>query len=43
MFVHDGRITDHGTHEELMGSVAAYRRLVEAFETDRAAPIGGGS
>jgi ATP-binding cassette subfamily B protein len=37
LFVENGRITAHGTHDQLMGDVTAYRRLVEAFETDRAA------
>jgi ABC-type multidrug transport system fused ATPase/permease subunit len=39
LFVEDGRITAHGTHDELMDEVAAYRELVEAFETDRAAGV----
>ena len=37
----DGRIAAHGTHDELMASVPAYRQLVEAFEADRPAPAGG--
>lgn len=37
VFVADGRVAAHGTHDELMESTAAYRELVEAFETDRAA------
>jgi ATP-binding cassette subfamily B protein len=37
LFVENGRIAAHGTHDELMQAVPAYRRLVEAFETDRAA------
>ncbi len=41
VYVADGRIAAHGTHDELMGSVPAYRRLVEAFEADRSAPAGG--
>ncbi len=43
VFVRDGRITAHGPHAELMSSVPAYRKLVEAFETDREAPVGGSS
>jgi ATP-binding cassette, subfamily B, bacterial len=35
LFVEQGRITAHGTHDDLMRDVAAYRELVEAFETDR--------
>jgi ABC-type multidrug transport system fused ATPase/permease subunit len=37
VFVADGRVAAHGTHDELMESTAAYRELVEAFEADRAA------
>jgi ABC-type multidrug transport system fused ATPase/permease subunit len=37
LFVEHGSITAHGTHDELMTQVDAYRELVEAFETDRAA------
>jgi ABC-type multidrug transport system fused ATPase/permease subunit len=40
LFVEDGRITAHGTHDELMDEVTAYRELVEAFETDRATGVG---
>ena len=36
IFFVDGRAAAHGRHEELMESVPAYRRLVEAFEADRA-------
>jgi len=36
VFVADGRVGAHGTHEELMDSTPAYRQLVEAFESDRA-------
>ncbi len=39
LFVEDGRITAHGTHDQLMAEVAPYRELVEAFETDRAASV----
>ena len=35
VFVADGRVAAHGTHDELMESTAAYRELVEAFESDR--------
>jgi ATP-binding cassette, subfamily B, bacterial len=37
LFVDQGQITAHGTHDELMATVDAYRELVEAFETDRTA------
>jgi ABC-type multidrug transport system fused ATPase/permease subunit len=39
LFVEAGEITAHGTHDELMESVPAYRQLVEAFEHDRAQPV----
>lgn len=35
LFVEAGQITAHGTHDELMADVDAYRELVEAFEADR--------
>jgi ABC-type multidrug transport system fused ATPase/permease subunit len=35
VFVVDGRIAAHGTHDELLSSTSAYRELVEAFESDR--------
>jgi ATP-binding cassette subfamily B protein len=35
VFVADGRIAAHGTHDELLVSTSAYRELVEAFESDR--------
>ena len=38
LFVEAGRITAHGTHDELMDAVGAYRELVEAFEADRSVP-----
>ncbi|HZI45485.1 MAG TPA: ABC transporter ATP-binding protein [Ilumatobacter sp.] len=38
LFVEAGRITAHGTHDELMTEVDAYRELVEAFEADRSVP-----
>jgi ATP-binding cassette, subfamily B, bacterial len=43
VYVDEGRVAAHGTHDELMASVPAYRELVEAFEADRAAPAGGAS
>jgi ABC-type multidrug transport system fused ATPase/permease subunit len=42
VYVDGGRIVAHGPHDQLMASVEPYRELVEAFETDRAAPAGGG-
>jgi ABC-type multidrug transport system fused ATPase/permease subunit len=36
VFVHDGRIAAHGTHDELLATTREYRELVEAFESDRA-------
>ena len=39
LYVADGRIVDHGTHDELMERVPDYRTLVEAFETDREAGV----
>ncbi len=36
VFFVDGRAAAHGTHDELMDTVPAYRKLVEAFEADRA-------
>ena len=41
LFVDRGRIVDHGTHDRLMRDVGPYRDLIEAFETDRAAPTAG--
>lgn len=35
VFVADGRVEAHGTHQELFASTPAYRDLVEAFESDR--------
>lgn len=35
VFVADGRIAAHGTHDELLATTGAYRELVEAFEADR--------
>ncbi len=39
LYVADGRVVDHGTHDELMQRVPDYRTLVEAFETDRDAAV----
>ena len=36
LYLDDGRVVAHGTHDELMQSVPAYRTLIEAFEQDRA-------
>jgi ABC-type multidrug transport system fused ATPase/permease subunit len=36
VFVVEGRVAAHGTHDELMASTGEYRALVEAFEADRA-------
>jgi ABC-type multidrug transport system fused ATPase/permease subunit len=48
LFVVDGRLRAHGTHDELMGSDPDYRSLVEAYEHDRevdgdpsSLPVGG--
>jgi ATP-binding cassette, subfamily B, bacterial len=35
VFVADGRIAAHGTHDQLLATTSAYRELVEAFESDR--------
>ena len=35
VFVVDGRIAAHGTHEQLFATQLRYRELVEAFESDR--------
>ena len=43
LFMANGRIVDHGTHDRLMRDVRAYRELIEAFEADRAAPSTGGA
>ncbi|MDO8361344.1 MAG: ABC transporter ATP-binding protein [Actinomycetota bacterium] len=37
LYLADGRVVAHGRHDELMQAVPAYRRLIEAFEHDRAA------
>lgn len=36
VFMVEGRIAAHGSHDDLMDNNTAYRELVEAFETDRA-------
>lgn len=36
LFIADGRVQDHGSHEQLLQTVPAYRELIEAFEHDRA-------
>jgi ATP-binding cassette subfamily B protein len=37
VFVADGRLAAHGTHDQLLATTTAYRELVEAFESDREA------
>ncbi|MFT3855143.1 MAG: ABC transporter ATP-binding protein [Ilumatobacteraceae bacterium] len=37
MFMEDGAVVAHGTHERLLASVPGYRALIEAFEHDRRA------
>jgi ABC-type multidrug transport system fused ATPase/permease subunit len=34
VFVDDGRVIAHGTHDELMASVPGYARILEAYERD---------
>jgi ATP-binding cassette, subfamily B, bacterial len=41
IYVERGTVVDHGTHAELMARRPAYRRLVEAFEHDRAGIVVG--
>ena len=36
LFLQEGTVVAHGRHEELMRDVVAYRKLIEAFEHDRA-------
>ncbi|MFK7918710.1 MAG: ABC transporter ATP-binding protein [Ilumatobacter sp.] len=36
VFLANGRIAGHATHQELLDTVAEYRKIVEAFEADRA-------
>lgn len=40
LYLSDGRVIAHGRHEELLAEVPEYRRLMEAFEHDRAAEVG---
>ena len=35
VYLANGRVAAHGTHDELLESTPAYRELVEAFESDR--------
>jgi ATP-binding cassette, subfamily B, bacterial len=35
LFLRDGTVVAHGTHERLMATVPGYRALIEAFEHDR--------
>ncbi|CAB4834637.1 unannotated protein [freshwater metagenome] len=37
LFLDGGVVVAHGRHDELMQNVPRYRRLIEAFEHDRAA------
>ncbi|HSB85691.1 MAG TPA: ABC transporter ATP-binding protein [Ilumatobacteraceae bacterium] len=37
LYLADGRVVAHGRHEQLLADVPDYRRLMEAFEHDRAA------
>ena len=41
VYVERGTVVDHGTHGDLMSRSAAYRELVEAFESDRAGVSAG--
>lgn len=43
VFVADGQIAAHGTHDALMAEQPSYRALLEAFESDRVAPRGTGT
>jgi ABC-type multidrug transport system fused ATPase/permease subunit len=36
LYLADGRVVAHGSHDDLLASVPEYRRLMEAFEHDRA-------
>jgi ATP-binding cassette, subfamily B, bacterial len=42
IYVERGTVVDHGTHDQLMARRPAYRRLVEAFETERRAVVDSG-
>ncbi len=37
LYVDNGQVVAHGRHDQLMQNVAAYRKLIEAFEHDREA------
>ena len=37
VFVDDGRVVAHGTHEELLATVPGYERILRAYEQDAAA------
>jgi ABC-type multidrug transport system fused ATPase/permease subunit len=39
VFLDAGRIVAHGTHDDLMAREPGYRRLVEAFESDRSEAV----
>jgi ATP-binding cassette subfamily B protein len=36
LYLADGRVVAHGRHDDLLISVPEYRRLMEAFEHERA-------
>jgi len=36
LYLDEGVVVAHGSHDELMLAVPAYRHLIEAFEHDRA-------
>ena len=36
LFLEAGRLVDHGTHAELVARRPTYRRMVQAYELDRA-------
>jgi ABC-type multidrug transport system fused ATPase/permease subunit len=36
VYMEEGRVVDHGRHEELLGRCRGYERLVRAYELDRA-------
>ena len=43
-FLAEGRVVDHGTHDDLLERNSAYRDLVTAYEADeRAALLLGGA
>jgi ATP-binding cassette, subfamily B, bacterial len=39
LYLADGQVVAHGRHDDLLVSVPAYRRLMEAFEHDRAEQV----